>query len=91
MPGSGQVVLSEVGFELEAGQALGIIGPSAGGKTTMVRALTGIWPVLRGSVRLDGADLTQWREEDIGSTSAIFPGSRPDGCHHRGQYLPVRT
>ena len=73
VPGSGQVVLTEVGFELEAGQALGIIGPSAGGKTTLVRALTGIWPSLRGSVRLDGADLTQWREEDIGRHVGYLP------------------
>ena len=55
-PGSGRVLLSEVEFELKAGQALGVIGPSGGGKTTLVRALTGIWPVLRGSVRLDDAN-----------------------------------
>lgn len=73
VPGSGQVVLSEVAFELEAGQALGIIGPSAGGKTTLVRALTGIWPTLRGSVRLDGADLTQWCEDDLGRHVGYLP------------------
>ena len=73
VPGSGQIILSDVAFELEAGQALGIIGPSAGGKTTMVRALSGIWPVLRGSVRLDGADLTQWREEEIGQHIGYLP------------------
>lgn len=73
VPGTGQVVLSEVAFELEAGQALGIIGPSAGGKTTLVRALTGIWPALRGSVRLDGADLTQWREDDLGRHIGYLP------------------
>lgn len=73
VPGSGQVVLSDISFELEPGQALGIIGPSAGGKTTMVRALTGFWPVLRGSVRLDGADLAQWREDDIGQHIGYLP------------------
>src|SRR6185312_16527251 len=73
VPASGQIVLSEVSFELQAGQALGIIGPSAGGKTTIVRALTGIWPVLRGSVRLDGANLTQWREEEIGQHIGYLP------------------
>ena len=72
-PGPGQVILSEISFELEAGQALGIIGPSGGGKTTLVRALTGIWPVLRGSVRLDGADLTQWREDEIGQHIGYLP------------------
>lgn len=73
VPGSGQVVLSDITFELQPGQALGVIGPSAGGKTTMARALTGIWPTLRGSVRLDGADLTQWREDEIGRHIGYLP------------------
>jgi ATP-binding cassette subfamily C protein len=73
VPGSGQVILSDISFELQPGQALGIIGPSAGGKTTMVRALTGIWPLLRGHVRLDGADLAQWREDDIGRHIGYLP------------------
>jgi PrtD family type I secretion system ABC transporter len=72
-PGTGQIVLSEMRFELLGGQALGVIGPSAGGKTTLARALTGIWPVLRGTVRLDGADLTQWREEEIGKHIGYLP------------------
>lgn len=72
-PGSGRVLLSEVNFELKAGQALGIIGPSGGGKTTLVRALTGIWPVLRGSIRLDDAELTQWDDEKLGQFVGYLP------------------
>ena len=72
-PGSGRVLLSDVGFELQAGDALGIVGPSGGGKTTLVRALTGIWPVLRGSVRLDDAELTQWNEEVLGGYVGYLP------------------
>jgi ATP-binding cassette subfamily C protein len=72
-PGSGRVLLSDVGFELKAGQALGIVGPSGGGKTTLVRALTGIWPVLRGSVRLDDADLAQWDDEELGKFFGYLP------------------
>jgi len=72
-PGSGQVLLSEVGFDMMAGTALGLIGPSGGGKTTLVRALTGIWPVLRGSVRLDGAELNQWPEESLGRSIGYLP------------------
>lgn len=72
-PGSGQVLLSDVSFQVEAGQAVGIIGPSGGGKTTLVRALTGIWPTLRGSVRLDGAELEQWPEEDLGHAIGYLP------------------
>ncbi|WP_411901925.1 type I secretion system permease/ATPase [Methylorubrum thiocyanatum] len=72
-PGSGRVLLSDVGFELKAGQALGVIGPSGGGKTTLGRALTGIWPLLRGSVRLDEADLPQWDEASLGGMIGYLP------------------
>lgn len=72
-PGSGQVLLSEVSFDVGAGKAVGIIGPSGGGKTTLVRALTGIWPSLRGAVRLDGAELEQWPEEDLGRAIGYLP------------------
>lgn len=59
-PRTGAVLLSDVSFELKAGQALALIGPSGGGKTTLARSILGIWPTLRGSVRIDGADLKQW-------------------------------
>jgi ATP-binding cassette subfamily C protein len=72
-PATGRVLLSDVGFELQAGQAVGVIGPSGGGKTTLVRALTGIWPTLRGSIRLDDADLSQWDEDRIGQYVGYLP------------------
>ncbi|MCK2053069.1 type I secretion system permease/ATPase [Methylobacterium sp. 37f] len=72
-PGSGRVLLSDVAFELKAGQALGVIGPSGGGKTTLSRALTGIWPILRGGIRLDGADLSQWDEDSLGRIIGYLP------------------
>ena len=72
-PGSGRVLLSDVTFKLKAGEALGIIGSSGGGKTTLARALTGIWPTLRGSVRLDDADLSQWNDAKLGSYIGFLP------------------
>lgn len=72
-PASGRVLLSDVSFELRAGQTLGIVGPSAGGKTTLVRALTGIWPVLRGSVRIDDAELVQWDDASLGQHIGFLP------------------
>jgi PrtD family type I secretion system ABC transporter len=72
-PASGRVLLTEVNFQLEAGQGLGIIGSSGGGKTTLVRALTGVWPSLRGSVRVDDAELTQWHEESLSSIIGYLP------------------
>jgi PrtD family type I secretion system ABC transporter len=72
-PGTGRVLLTEVGFELKAGQALGVIGPSGGGKTTLVKAITGVWPALRGSVRLDDAELTHWRDDALGQFIGYLP------------------
>lgn len=72
-PGSGRVLLSDVSFELRAGDALGIIGPSGGGKTTLVKAITGIWPVLRGAVRLDDAELSQWSLDALGEHIGYLP------------------
>lgn len=72
-PGNGRVLLTDVGFELSAGQALGIIGPSAGGKTTLAKTITGIWPPVRGAVRLDGAELGQWGEDALGNHVGYLP------------------
>jgi ATP-binding cassette subfamily C protein len=48
------------------GQGLGIIGPSAAGKSSLARAIVGVWQAARGKVRLDGAALEQWPPEDLG-------------------------
>jgi PrtD family type I secretion system ABC transporter len=72
-PASGRVLLADVSFDLKAGDGLGIIGPSGGGKTSLVRALTGIWPALRGSVRVDDAELDQWPEELVSSVIGYLP------------------
>ncbi|HEV7437633.1 MAG TPA: type I secretion system permease/ATPase [Pseudorhizobium sp.] len=72
-PATGAVLLSEASFELKAGQALGLIGPSGGGKTTLARSILGIWPLLRGSIRIDGADLSQWNENFFASHVGYLP------------------
>jgi PrtD family type I secretion system ABC transporter len=72
-PGSGRVLLSDISMDLKAGEALGVIGPSGGGKTTLVKALTGVIPLLRGAVRLDGAELTQWSDETLGPHIGYLP------------------
>ena len=72
-PSSGAVLLSEVSLELKAGQALGLIGPSGGGKTSMAKGIVGVWPLLRGHVRLDDADLTQWRKDALGTHIGYLP------------------
>jgi PrtD family type I secretion system ABC transporter len=72
-PATGAVLLSEASFELKAGQAVGLIGPSGGGKTTLARSILGIWPLLRGSIRIDGADLSQWNEQFFASHVGYLP------------------
>ena len=72
-PATGKVILADVSLRLEAGQALGLIGPSGGGKSSLMRAMAGVWPVLRGHVRLDRADLSQWSEEAISRSFGYLP------------------
>ncbi|MFK5600686.1 type I secretion system permease/ATPase [Methylobacterium sp. HMF5984] len=72
-PGSQRPVVGEVSFALKAGQGLGVIGPSASGKSSLIRALIGVWPPLRGKVRLDGAALDQWEPADLGPHLGYLP------------------
>jgi ATP-binding cassette subfamily C protein len=72
-PGSQRITASGVDFRLEAGEALGIIGPSAAGKTSLARALLGLWQPARGTIRLDGATLDQWEPEQRGSFLGYLP------------------
>ncbi len=72
-PGTRTPVLRGVNFAIPAGTALGIIGPSAAGKSTLARVLLGIWPVMSGAVRLDGADVFQWDREELGPHVGYLP------------------
>jgi len=72
-PGTQRFTLSGVSLTLTPGQVLAVIGPSAAGKTTLVRAILGIWPPNRGEVRIDGATLDQWSPETLGSYFGYVP------------------
>lgn len=72
-PSTGTVMISDISFRLEAGQALALIGPSGGGKTTLSKSLLGIWPTLRGAVRIDGADIKQWPSQFFGRSIGYMP------------------
>ncbi len=72
-PGVNKVLLHDVAFKLEAGQGLGIIGPSGSGKSSLVRLLVGVWQPLRGKVRLDGAALDQWSADVLGRHIGYLP------------------
>ncbi len=72
-PGAARAIVSGIAFELSAGSALGVIGPSASGKSTLARLLTGVWQPQIGSVRLDGAALEQWDNEALGRQIGYLP------------------
>jgi len=72
-PGGDEPTLRGVSFELAPGEVLGVIGPSAAGKSTLARLIAGTWTPTAGKVRLDGADIAVWHDSN--------------GSHHVG-YLP---
>ncbi|MDX0490357.1 type I secretion system permease/ATPase [Sinorhizobium medicae] len=72
-PAAQRLILSDVNFTVGAGGAVGVIGPSASGKSSLARAILGIWPAYRGSVRLDGAALDQWDSDELGKHIGYLP------------------
>lgn len=72
-PGEQKAVVQDMSFTLEAGHGVGVIGPSGSGKSSLVRALVGVWHPLRGKVRLDGAALDQWSPEVLGRHIGYLP------------------
>jgi ATP-binding cassette subfamily C protein len=72
-PGSPTAILHDVSVRLEPGSVVGIIGPSAAGKSTLVRAITGVWPITSGAVRIDGADLRHWDPQALGRHLGYLP------------------
>ena len=72
-PGEQKIVCQNVNFTLTGGKALGIIGPTASGKSSLARMLVGVWSPLRGTVRLDGATLDQWSPEALGRHVGYLP------------------
>jgi PrtD family type I secretion system ABC transporter len=72
-PGDQKVIVQDVTFVLQAGNGLGVIGPSGSGKSSLVRALVGVWQPVRGKVRLDGAALDQWSPDVLGRHIGYLP------------------
>lgn len=66
-------ILGGVGFSIQPGETVAIVGPSGAGKTSLVRALVGLTPLATGNVRYDGADLSQWRPQALASMIGYLP------------------
>ena len=96
-PGTQTAALRMLSFDLEPGQALGVIGQSASGKTTLARALTGILTPVAGKIRLDGATLEQYSNADLGTyigylpqDVALFPGTVAENIARLGEPDPAK-
>ena len=72
-PGSKAPVIRNISFVAPAGSIVGIVGPSAAGKSTLARALLGIWTPQHGTVRLDGADISAWDKQKLGPHLGYLP------------------
>lgn len=66
-------LIRRVAFSIEAGESLGVIGPSASGKTTLIRLILGIWKPQSGVIRLDGADIARWDRDALGRHVGYLP------------------
>ena len=91
-PGTEKPILVNVSFSLCAGEALAILGPSAAGKSTLARLLTGVWSASTGTVRLDGADVAYWPRQTLGpwigyvpQDVELFDGSVADNIARLGE------
>ena len=72
-PGSKRAVINGIDLTLTKGEVLGVIGPSASGKSSLARAIVGVWPASHGTVRFDGAEISQWSREAIGPHIGYLP------------------
>lgn len=72
-PGNKTPIIRGISFAVPAGACVGIIGPSASGKSTLARALMGVWQPQHGVVRLDGADISTWNKEELGPFLGYLP------------------
>jgi len=72
-PGAPAAILRGVTFGVTPGTVVGLIGPSASGKSTLARLLVGVWPTTSGKVRLDGVDIYPWNKAELGPHLGYLP------------------
>lgn len=97
-PGQKQAILKGLTFAVPAGTVVGVIGPSASGKSTLARAMLGVWQPQHGTVRLDGADISQWDKNELGpyigylpQDIELFEGTISDNIARFGEVAPDKV
>ncbi|GLQ17215.1 peptidase [Maritalea porphyrae] len=73
VPGTRTPLLKGINFQVPAGQTLAVVGPSGSGKSTLLRSLVGVQPAANGTIRIDGAELSQWNAEQLGQHLGYLP------------------
>jgi PrtD family type I secretion system ABC transporter len=96
--GAKKPVVFDIQFSLAAGQVLAIVGPSASGKTSLSKLLTGVWKPARGSVRLDGVEISDWDHDELGpylgyvpQEIEFFEGSVAENIARLGEVRPDKV
>jgi len=97
-PGSQVTAVKGVSLQIDTGDVLGIVGPSASGKSSLARSLLGIWPAHSGKVRLDGADIAAWDRAELGphigylpQDIELFDGSIYENISRFGELSPEKV
>lgn len=97
-PGAQQPCLMNLTFSLDAGEVLAVVGASGSGKSSLAKALVGVWKPRLGKVRLDGADLQNWDKETLGphigylpQDVSLFAGSITDNIARFGEVDPEQV
>jgi ATP-binding cassette subfamily C protein EexD len=97
-PGSQVTAVKGVTLQIHTGEVLGIVGPSASGKSSLARSLLGIWPAHSGKVRLDGADIAAWDRAELGphigylpQDIELFSGSISENVSRFGELSPEKV
>lgn len=71
--GHDRPIIRGASFSLAPGESLGVVGPSASGKSTLARLIVGVWRPVSGHLRLDGADVGSWRRSELGRHIGYLP------------------
>jgi PrtD family type I secretion system ABC transporter len=97
-PGYNKPVLSGINFALAPGQVLAVVGPSAAGKTSLVKLLLGVWRPAQGSVRLDSVEIAEWSHDEVGPLVGYVPqeieffeGSVAENIARLGEVDPAKV
>ena len=72
-PGSTKPIIKNITFDIEPGDVLGVIGPSASGKSTLAKVMVGIWASAPNCARIDGADVFRWNKDELGPAIGYMP------------------